>query len=103
PLVLRGPADVFGMVLEWELRRVDADDDQALVLVFLVPGADVAERAQPVDAGVGPEVDEDDLPARALRGQGFGVEPAGRPVEARQARLGTELGEEAHTGREDGP
>ena len=83
--VIRGPADVVGVPLERELGRVDADDDQALSDVLLVPPADVAERAQPVDARVRPEVDEDDLPAQAFRGQRLGVEPAGR---ARRSRAG---------------
>jgi hypothetical protein len=39
---------------------VDADDHESLVAVLLVPGADVAERAEPVDARVRPEVDQDD-------------------------------------------
>jgi hypothetical protein len=30
------------------------------------PGADIAERAHPIHAGVGPEVDEDDLPPQVL-------------------------------------
>ena len=94
--VLRGPADVVGVVLERELRRVDADDDQALIHVLLVPRADVAERAQPVDARVRPEVDEHDLPAQAVRGERLGVEPAGRALEAGQVGLGSQLGEQAH-------
>jgi hypothetical protein len=84
PHLLRGLADVVDVVLEWELRRVDADHDQPLILVLLVPRADVAERAQPVDARVGAEVDEDDLPAQAHRRQPLGVEPAGRAFEPRK-------------------
>ena len=48
-----------------ELRRVHADHHQSLVLVLLGPGADIGQRAQPVDAGVGPEIDEHDLAAQA--------------------------------------
>jgi hypothetical protein len=92
-LVRSGPADVVGVSLERELRRVDADNDQALIPVLLVPRADVAERAQPVDARVRPEVDEHDLPLQALRSQRFGVEPAGRAVEPGQMRLGAQLRE----------
>ena len=47
------------------------------------PRADVRQRPQPVDAGVGPEVDEDDASAESLRRQRLGVEPAGRAVERR--------------------
>src|SRR5215218_1488586 len=49
---------VVGISLERELGRVHADDRQPLVAVALVPGLDVGERADAVDAGVGPEVDE---------------------------------------------
>jgi hypothetical protein len=62
---LRGLADVVRVPLERKLRRVNADDDQAVAFVLLGPGADVGERAEPVDAGVRPEVDEDDLPTQA--------------------------------------
>src|SRR5437867_2632206 len=72
-LDLRGPADVVGLALERELRRVDADNDQALIRVLVVPRADITERAQPVDARIRPEVDEHDLPAQALRGERLGV------------------------------
>ena len=40
--VLRGPTDVVGIVLERELRGVDANDDQPLILVLLVPRTDIA-------------------------------------------------------------
>jgi hypothetical protein len=83
-------------VLERKLRRVHADHDQPLILVLLMPGADVAERAEPVDARVCPEVDEDDLPAQALWRQRLGVEPAGRSIEAGQVALVAKLGEQAH-------
>ena len=96
-LVLRGPADVVGVALERELRRVDADNDQALIRVLVVPRADITERAQPVDARIRPEVDEHDLPAQALRGERLGVEPAGRTVEPGQMRLRVRLGEQAHS------
>jgi hypothetical protein len=62
----RGLANVVGIPLEWELRRVDADDDQPVVAVLLAPCAKVAERAEPVDARVRPEVDEHDLPAQVI-------------------------------------
>jgi len=48
---------------------VDADDDEPLRCVLLGPGAHVRNRAQAVDTGVGPEVDEHDLAAEAVRGQ----------------------------------
>src|SRR5262249_41140456 len=61
-----GPADVLQLVLEGELRRVDANDHQALRAVSLRPRPNVRERAQPVDAGVGPDVDEHDLPPESF-------------------------------------
>ena len=44
-----------------------ADHHQAVILVFLRPGADVRQRAQAVDAGIGPEIHQHDLAAQALR------------------------------------
>src|SRR5829696_1214818 len=87
PHVGRGPADVVDVSLERELGRVHADDDEALVAVLLVPRPDIAERPEPVDARVGPEVDEDDLPGEARRRQRLRVEPAGDPVEGGQLIL----------------
>src|SRR3712207_3368024 len=55
------------------------------------PGADVGQRAQPVDAGVGPEVDEDDPAPQPLGREGFGIQPAGRPRERRQLALYRQL------------
>src|SRR5262249_49627545 len=52
---------VVDALLEGEFGRVHADHDQALILVLLGPGADVGKRPQTVDAGVGPEIDQDDL------------------------------------------
>ncbi len=72
-------ADVVGLVLERELGRVYADDLQALVPVGVVPGTEVGQRAQAVDAGVRPEVDQHHLAAQAGDGErvAFGrVEPA---------------------------
>ncbi len=57
--VADGFADVGLVLLEGELGRVDADDDETGVFVLVVPGLDVGEGAETVDAGVGPEVDED--------------------------------------------
>ena len=61
--VLGGAADVVGVVFEVELGGVDADHGQPVIAVFLGPGADVGEGAEPVDAGVGPELDQDDAAA----------------------------------------
>jgi hypothetical protein len=50
-------------VLEGELRAVDPDDPQTGVTVRAIPRLEMGEGAQAVDAGVRPEVDEDDLAA----------------------------------------
>ena len=59
--------DIGDLLFEREFRRVHADHDQALVAVCLRPGADIGDRAQAVDAGIGPEADHDDLAAQPLR------------------------------------
>ena len=87
-------ADVGGLALEGELRRVDADDRQALGAVALVPGLEVGQRAQAVDAGVRPEVDEHDAAAqpghasaaREFSQRGCGGGELGRGAEHRQRR-----------------
>ena len=84
-------ADVGLGLLEGELGRVDADDDQALVLVLLGPGANVGQGAQAVDAGVGPEIDDHDLAAQLLRRQGRGVDPGGGPGKCGQLALDREV------------
>ena len=61
---LHGGAHVAEIVLERELGRVHAEDDQALRAVARVPGLQIRKRAQAVDARVGPEVDEHDLAAQ---------------------------------------
>ena len=76
--------DVVEVPLETELGGVDADDGQPGVRVFRGPGPDVGQRAQPVDARVGPEVDEDDAPLEPLGRQRLRVEPARRAIERGQ-------------------
>jgi hypothetical protein len=63
--ILRGVADVVDVVLELELGCMDADHGQSQILVLLGPGANISERAEPVDARVGPEVDEKTLPRKS--------------------------------------
>ena len=70
--------DVAGVLLEGELRRLHADDREALAAVGGVPGLQVGERADAVDAGVGPEVDEHHVTAQPAERQRFAprrVEP----------------------------
>ena len=72
PRCLAHPVD---LVLERELGRVDADHDEAVVAVGPRPGADVWLGAQPVNAGQGPEVDENDLAAQPGGAERPGVQP----------------------------
>src|ERR1700679_2164463 len=53
-------------MLEAELRRVDADDLQAEWAVFGVPALQIDHGTAAVDAGIGPEVDQDDLAAQSV-------------------------------------
>src|SRR5205814_7654877 len=85
---------------------VDADRRQAVVPVLGRPGPKVRERAQPVDAGVGPEVDADDPPAEVLWCQRFRVEPSRRALEGRETTFdpqGNLLAREAMDDRADQP
>ena len=84
PHVAHGAADIAEVVLEAELGGVHPDHDQPVIGVFPGPGPEVGKLAEPVDAGVGPEVDQDDLPVQVGRRQRRRVEPPGRAVERRQ-------------------
>src|SRR5215211_4806273 len=86
-----GSADVGEVVLEPELGGVDAEHDQPLVLVLVGPGADIGKRPQPVDAGVGPEVDQHNAAAQAGHGQRRRVQPAGRAVQRRHPPFNRQL------------
>src|SRR6185437_9417202 len=59
--VVHGALDVRLLFLKGELRSVYPDDDKSVVLVLGVPGAGVGERAQAVDAGIGPEIDQNNF------------------------------------------
>src|SRR2546421_4615164 len=87
PHVLCGLAHVVDVALERELGRVDANNDQPPVAVLLGPRADVSQRAEPVDAGVRPEIDDNDLLTDVRRGERRRIEPTGRPVETGQVTL----------------
>jgi len=87
PHVPLGAADVVGVVLERELGCVHADHDQPEAGVFPGPGAEVGELAEPVDAGVGPEAGQDDVPPQPGRRQRRRVEPPRRAAERRQLTL----------------
>ncbi len=96
PHLLRRAADVLDLVLDGELGRVHADHDEPSILVSRVPRAEVWERAQPVDAGEGPEVDQNHFAAKAGRRQRLGVEPSGRAVKRRQFPFDRQLRRGAH-------
>ena len=81
--LLHGTAHVVDVVFERELGCVHADDDKPLA-VLLRPGANIRKLAQPVDAGVGPEIDEHDFPGKAGRRQAWRVEPPRRTADCRQ-------------------
>src|SRR5512133_52707 len=61
--VLRSPANVVDVLLKREFWRVDADHNQAVVFVFLRPSAHIRKLAPPVDAGISPELDENNFSA----------------------------------------
>src|SRR6266478_2523914 len=84
PHVLRRLANVIGVFLEFELGRMHAYHHQSLGLVLLGPRADIGKRASPIDAGIGPEVDEDDSSPQAGCRQWRRIEPFGRTVERGQ-------------------
>src|SRR5262249_36469430 len=58
-----GSFHVRRIFLEAELRRMDADDNQAGILVLFRPRLDVGKLAQAVNTRVSPEVDHHDLTA----------------------------------------
>lgn len=62
----RGSADVFGLLLIVELRRMHADDDQ-LFRIFLLEVFQVRQDVHAVDAAVRPEVEDDDLAPQILQ------------------------------------
>jgi hypothetical protein len=49
-----------------------ANSGVCVVHVLIVPGGDVRQRPDAVDARVGPKIDEDDLPSERLRRYGCG-------------------------------
>ena len=61
-----------------------ANYHQTLILVFLSPGANIGNRAKPIDTSIGPEVDENDFAAQAGCRKRRRVEPLGRTAEGGQ-------------------
>src|SRR6266700_1605789 len=52
-----------------KLRRVYADDDQALIFVASMPFFDVRQRAYAIHAGVVPEIDQHRSPSQLSHGK----------------------------------
>ncbi len=100
---IEGRLDLLDVVLERELRRVRADHDQSLVPVLPLPGSDVGQRAQPVDAGEGAELDDHHLPPEPGRCERLRIEPGARAVQFRELALDGQLrcGRALHDQRSD--
>ena len=58
-----------------ELRRVNADDDEPLARVLLVPCLDPRQRSLTIDSPIGPEFQQDDLSPQLLELQRSSVDP----------------------------
>ncbi len=100
---LRPLGHPLGILVEGEFRRVNPYDLKAVGMVALVPGAEVREGANAVDAGVLHEVHQHHLAAQLTPGQRRAVDPvAGRPDErrrrgvARKIRAGQRHGQHRH-------
>lgn len=66
---------VIDIFLEGKFRSMHANHYKSLVLIFFGPGPDIGDRAQTIDAGIGPEIDNDDLAFEGLRGQWRRIQP----------------------------
>ena len=86
--------DVVDLLLEGEFRGVYTDDDQALILVFFGPGANIGEGPDAVDAGIGPEIDEDDLAVKLFPRQRRRVQPLDGAVQRRRRALDGQIAAE---------
>ena len=75
-MVANPPIDVLRALAELELGRMHADHDQAEVGIVALPRLDVGRGADPVDAGVLPEVDEDHLATQRVDVEWRRVHPA---------------------------
>ena len=84
PPSVHRPPHVLEVALKLELGSVHANRHEALIPVALRPGPEVRLCAQPVDARVGPELDDDDMPTQTAGRQRLRIEPSLRAVERRQ-------------------
>ena len=88
---LHGGTDIVDVPLERELRRVDPDDDRALVAILLRAGLDIGQRAQAVDAGIGPEIGENDVTAQPFCRHRRAIQPIDRTPKRRELPLNRQL------------
>src|SRR6476659_9899549 len=58
---LSGMANVVDVSLKIKLRGVHAYYDQTFVLIFVCPGTDIRELPSPIDTGVCPKVNQNNL------------------------------------------
>ena len=79
-----GAAHIARILLERKLRGMDADHHQPMILIFVVPTLHIGQRAQAIDAGISPEIDEHHLAAQPLRRQGWRIQPGRGSAERRQ-------------------
>ena len=70
-----GILDVGKIPFPKELRRVNADDDEALACVLLVPCLDPRQRPLTIDSPIGPEFQQDHLSPQLFELQRSGVDP----------------------------
>src|SRR5262249_3621982 len=75
PELFNAALHVRFVMREEKLGRVHADDSQALVAITRVPLFYIRQRADAVDAGVVPEVDQDGASAQLAHAQRRRVEP----------------------------
>src|ERR1700689_211352 len=73
--ILHRFADVRFIFFKGKLWGMNADNYQAAVLVFLIPGPDIRQRAQAIDAGIGPEIDQNHFATKRSRGERRRVNP----------------------------
>jgi hypothetical protein len=67
--------DICSHFLVGELRRMDTDDDESLITVFLIPSIEIWSRSLTVDAPESPEIYEDDLPPESRHSEWRRVYP----------------------------
>lgn len=82
---------VVWVFLELELWGVDADYCEPKRSVFGVPSLEVGESSNAVDAGIGPEVDQDNFVflLKTGKGEGVAVKPLTSPANFRGRRVGS--------------